>query len=140
MRVISTIISFFAAWLIIATPVMACCVTGHLDQGSNSASAELSSLPPCHQGQALDTQADDTDHQMPEKFCPSCDDCAFSPPDHGESVQAITASTDLDVIAITQISANIIPADLGLPDSTAPPRRRSLPVDKPLFATDSLLI
>ena len=128
-----------AAWLIIATPVMACCVTGHMDESAISLSAETSTLPPCHQTQILDNQSTDTD-QMPEKYCPSCDDCAFSQPDHGDYVPVITAEADPEFIAFAQKSGNMVPADLGLPDSTAPPRRQSLPVDKPLFATDSLLI
>lgn len=148
MRVISTIISMFAAWLIIATPAMACCITGHVDKAAVNTAAQAETTPPCHQAQSnashkmTDSQLRiaETPQNAPEKFCPSCDDCAFSPTDHGETVPAITAASDSDFIAIAQISANIIPTDLGLPDSTAPPRRRSLPVDKPLFATDSLLI
>lgn len=148
MRVISTIISMFAAWLLIATPAMACCITGHMDKAAMDIAAQAVATPPCHQIQsdtsdkmtAMQLQTADNSQNAPEKFCPSCDDCAFSPADHGETVPAITAASDFEFIAVAQISANIIPADLGLPDSTAPPRRHRLPVDKPLFATDSLLI
>lgn len=148
MRVISTVISMFTAWLIIATPVMACCVTGHIDMAAVDAAGQAVNTPSCHQAQsnvsdemkASQLQTADIPQNAPEKFCPSCDDCALSPADHGENVPAITATSDIDFVGVAQISANTIPADLGLPDSTAPPRRQSLPVDKPLFATDSLLI
>lgn len=126
----------------IATPVMACCVTGHMDQGASSVSAEMSTLPPCHQGQALAMKAANSDHEdkTPEKFCSSCDDCAVSPADYSEITPALTATSDHDVVAIGHGPARLIATDVRLPDSTAPPRRQTLPVDSPLFITDSLLI
>jgi len=139
MRVISTIISMFAAWLIIATPTMACCVTGHMNMTAVSTVAATDIAPPCHQtskAPAADSERDD----LPEKYCPSCDDCAFSAHDQGDNQPALTASSDIDTVTLAQISPQTIASDIRLPDSTAPPRQTSPPVDQPLYSTDSLLI
>lgn len=139
MRVISTIISLFAAWLLIATPVMACCVTGHTDMATSMSMAQEISAPPCHETEPGPATKTDTD-QTPEKFCPSCDDCFVSPTDHGDTQYAVTVGADSEYMALLQTSAPLIAADIRLPDSTAPPRRRTPPVDGPLFTTDRLLI
>jgi len=139
MRVISTIISMFAAWLIIATPTMACCITGHMGMPAASTVASTDMTPPCHQTSKASAADTDTDNS-PEKYCPSCDDCAFSAHDHGDNQAALTTSSDMDVVALVQSSPQAIASDIRLPDSTAPPRQTSPPVDQPLFSTDSLLI
>lgn len=118
---------------------MACCVTGHMDAPDSKVSVEASTTPACHQTQATQSAAFEN-QKIPSKFCPTCDDCAVSSSDHNEPSPAITTAKDIKILAVGQISASLIPTDLSLPDSTAPPRRQTLPVDRPLFKTDSLLI
>jgi len=139
MRVIQTIISLFAAWLIIATPAMACCMTGHMDKAMPTHMTDAAVTGPCHQkAEAIEGKSETK--KSPEKFCSSCDDCAVSPADFGDTTPALNVSADMEILAIALTSGEFIASDIRIPDSTAPPRRHTLPIDKPLFATDSLLI
>jgi hypothetical protein len=139
MRVIQTIISMFAAWLIIATPAMACCVTGHMDKAMPTHMTDATETASCHQDvEAIEGKPETK--KSPEKFCSSCDDCSVSPADVGDITPALNVSADMEILAIALTSGEFIASDIRIPDSTAPPRKPTLPIDKLLFATDSLLI
>jgi len=106
MRVISTVICLFAAFIMMATPVMACCVTGHVDMSADSVKMADASAPPCHT--PADVRSDNSDTQTPEKYCPSCDDCAVSSAFMADSDPVTHAKTDLTFVTLINTPAEPI--------------------------------
>lgn len=139
MRVISTVFCLFAAFIMMATPVMACCLTGHVDMSMDSVQAADTSAPPCHT--TAEAKSGDSDMQTPEKYCSSCDDCAVS--------SVFTADTDLvtntqsDLTFVTLINnPSVLPRpEVRLLRITGPPPRQTLgPFDSPFSRFDTQLI
>ena len=139
MRVISTVICLFAAIIMMATPVMACCVTGHVENSPHSVRMTQTTTPPCH---AVENAVPgESNTQTPEKYCSSCDDCAIS--------STLTVDTDLvtttysDNTLVTLINApNVLPRpEMRLLRITGPPIQLNIRfTNSPLARFDTLLI
>lgn len=139
MGVISTVLCLFAAIIMMATPVMACCVTGHTDSATHSGQMAEATVPPCHTVEK--TLSSDADTQTPEKYCTSCDDCAVSS----------TFTVDIDPITKTHTDASLV-ALVNAPHALPRPEMRVLRItgppiepnsrlsDNPLARFDTLLI
>lgn len=139
MRVIATVFCFFAAIIMMAAPVMACCVTGHTETGPISIQIAVKTTPPCHG--TSDDQVNLNDSQNPEKYCSSCDDCAVSTNYNADLSSALSTQSEQNWVALINKSNFLPRQEVRLSESTGPPpRRRFSPVDSPLFGTDALLI
>jgi len=123
MRVISTVLCLFAAIIMMATPVMACCVNGHVENAPHSVQMTEAAAPPCH---TVDTKlSSDADTQTPEKYCTSCDDCAV----------------DASHIALINAPQALPRPEMRLLRITGPPiEPASRFTDSPLARFDTLLI
>ena len=145
MRVISTVICIFTAFILMATPVLACCFTGHAKASSINISAPAAEMPACHDSVATHsmtkTGTDLSQQEVPEKFCTSCDDCTMSPVEMEDITPAVSTNTNIDIFVLAVTTRLPFGADVDLPASTGPPLDpQSLPVDKPLYKTDILHI
>jgi len=129
----------FAAFIMMATPVMACCITGHIDDGTSITTIVQTNAPACHDKTVTSATNDNT--QNPEKYCMSCNDCMISATDIADFSPAIILSADLDFVALSP-NANLFPRpEIRLLQSTAPPSKRAIrPIDSPISSTDTLLI
>jgi hypothetical protein len=139
MRVISTVICLFAAFIMMATPVMACCVTGHVDMSADSVQMADASAPPCHT--PAEAKSGDSDTQTPEKYCPSCDDCAVSSVFMADSDPVTHAKTDLTFVTLLNTPAALPRPEVRLLRKTGPPPRQVHGrLDSPYLRFDTQLI
>ena len=139
MRVVTTVMCVFAAFILMATPVIACCITGHVDNQPPITTVVQTNVLPCHDN--LETSSNNCDSQSPEKYCSSYNDCMISTTNMADFSPAIVMSADLDFVALSP-NANLFPRpEIRLLQSTAPPSKRAIrPVDSLISSTDTLLI
>ena len=139
MRVISTVLCLFAAFIMMATPVMACCVTGHVDMPMNSAQAAEATAPPCHT--IAEAKSGDSDTQTPEKQCSSCDDCAVSSAFTADTNPITNTQSDLTFVTLINNPTALPRPEVRLLRTTGPPPRQPLgPFDSPFSRFDTQLI
>ena len=139
MRVISTVFCLFAAFIMMATPVMACCVTGHVDMSVNSVQAADAAAPPCHT--APEAKSGESDTQSPEKYCSSCDDCAVSSAFTADTELATHTKSDLSSVTLVNNPKALPRPEVRLLRTTGPPLRQPLgPFDSPFSRFDTQLI
>ena len=139
MRVISTVFCLFAAFIMMATPVMACCVTGHVDMSMDSAQAAESSAPPCHT--TTEVKSGDSDTQTPEKYCSSCDDCAVSSAFTADTDPVTNTQSDLTFVTLINNPTVLPRPEVRLLRTTGPPPRQPLGTfDSPFSRFDAQLI
>ncbi|MGJ8563122.1 MAG: hypothetical protein ACSHXY_06165 [Alphaproteobacteria bacterium] len=139
MRVISTVFCLFAAFIMMATPVMACCVTGHVDTPMNSAQAADASAPPCHT--TAEAKSGDSDTQTPEKYCSSCDDCTVSSAFTAYTDPVTNTQSDLTFVTLINNPTALPRPEVRLLRTTGPPPRQPLgPFDSPFSRFDTQLI
>ena len=139
MRVISTVLCLFAAIIMMATPVMACCVTGHVDNAPHSAQMAEAAAPPCHTVEK--TLSNDADTQTPEKYCTSCDDCAVSSTFTVDTDPITKTHTDANLVALVNAPHALPRPEMRLLRITGPPIEPELRfTDSPLTRFDTLLI
>jgi hypothetical protein len=139
MRVISTIFCFFAAFVMIAPPFMACCVTGHVDVSVHSVPTSDASTLSCHT--TVEVKSSHRDTQTPEKYCSSCDDCAVSIAFEVEANPLANTQSDPKVVTIANASSTQTRPELRLLRSTGPPASVPLRSHRtPLLRFDSQLI
>lgn len=139
MKVISTVLCLFAAFIMMATPVMACCVTGHVDMSMTLVQAADPSAPPCHT--ATEVKSGESDTQTPEKYCSSCDDCAVSSTFTADTDPVTHTQSDLKLIALVNNPTALPRPEVRLLRTTGPPPRQPLgPFDSPHSRFDTQLI
>lgn len=139
MRVISTVLCLFAAIVMMATPVMACCVTGHVDRAPASAHAVATSAPSCHTVKTAEPTGNDA--QIPEKYCSSCDDCAVSSSFTADVDPIANAQYDTTFVALLNTPQALPRPEMRLLRRTGPPLRHGFQAaDSPLARYDTLLI
>jgi hypothetical protein len=139
MRVISTVFCLFAALIMMATPVMACCVTGHVDMSMDTVKASKAVAPPCHTPAIV--KSGDSDTQTPEKYCSSCDDCAVSSAFMADTDPVTNTQSDLSVVTLINTPTALPRPEVRLLRTTGPPPRQPLgPLDSPFSRFDTQLI
>lgn len=139
MRVISTVICLFAAFIMMATPVMACCVTGHVDMTMDSAQVSETVSPPCHT--ASEVNSGESDTQTPEKYCSSCDDCAVSSAFMADSDPVTHAKAELTFVTLINNPTVLPRPEVRLLRTTGPPPRQAhVRLDSPSSRFDAQLI
>lgn len=139
MRVISTVICLFAAFIMMATPVMACCVTGHVDMTVDSVQVSETVSPPCHTAPEVKSGGSDT--QTPEKYCSSCDDCAVSSAFMADSDPVTHAKAELTFVTLINMPATLPRPEVRLLRITGPPPRQAHGrLDSPYSRFDAQLI
>jgi hypothetical protein len=139
MRVVSTVFCLFAAFIMMATPVMACCVTGHVDTPMNSEQASEAAAPPCHT--TAEVKSVDNDAQIPEKYCSSCDDCAVSSTFMADTDPVTQTQSDLTLVTLINNPTSLARPEVRLLRTTGPPPRQPLgPFDSPFSRFDTQLI
>ena len=139
MRVIPTVMCVFAAFIMMAPTVMACCVTGHVDISAPSVPTVHAEAPSCHTTVEINTGQSDT--QIPEKYCSSCDDCAVSSAFEVETHPFVKTQSDPNIVTILNASSALARPELRLLRSTGPPLREPLWSNcSPLSRFDSQLI
>jgi len=139
MRVISTVLCLFAAIIMMATPVMACCVNGHVENAPHSVQMTEAAAPPCH---TVDTKlSSDADTQTPEKYCTSCDDCAVSSTFTVDTDPITKTHSDTSLVALVNAPHALPRPEMRLLRITGPPiEPASRFTDSPLARFDTLLI
>gem|GEM_PF-2025978 len=121
------------------SPVMACCVTGHIESAPHSAQMTEAAAPPCHTVKT--TSSRDAGTQTPEKYCSSCDDCAVSSTLTPDTDLATTAHSEANLVALIQASNALPRPEMRLLRITGPPiEPDSRFTDSPLARFDALLI
>ena len=139
MRVISTVLCLFAAFIMMATPVMACCVTGHVDMPMNSVLEAEATAPPCHT--TAEAKSGNSDTQTPEKYCSSCDDCAVSSAFTADTDSVTNTQSDLTFVTLINNPTVLPRPEVRLLRTTGPPPRQPLgPFDSPFSRFDTQLI
>lgn len=139
MRVISTVICLFAAFIMMATPVMACCVTGHVDMTVDSVRVSETVTPPCHT--PAEVKSGESGTQTPEKYCSSCDDCAVSSAFMADTDPVTHTQSDLKLITLVNNPTALPRPEVRLLRTTGPPPRQPLgPFDSPFSRFDTQLI
>jgi hypothetical protein len=139
MRVISTVLCLFAAIIMMATPLMACCVTGHTDSVPVSVQSAATNAPPCHNVEKVVSGSNDA--QTPEKYCASCDDCAMSPAFTVDLDPIVKTHVDMTFVALLNAPQALPRPEMRLLRITGPPLRQDLQrADSPLARFDALLI
>lgn len=122
-----------------ATPVMACCVTGHVDMSLDSVQAADASAPPCHT--APEVKSGESDTQTPEKYCSSCDDCAVLSTFTADTDLATHAKSDLTFVTLINNPTALPRPEMRRLKTTGPPPRQPLgPFDSPFSRFDIQLI
>ena len=139
MRVVSTVFCLFAAFIMMATPVLACCVTGHVDMPMNSVQSSEAVAPPCHT--TAEVKLGDSDTQTPEKYCSSCDDCAVSSSFMADTDPVTNAQSDLTFVTLINNPSALPRPEVRLLRTTGPPPRQfNGPLDSPFLRFDTQLI
>ena len=139
MRVISTVFCLLAAFIMMATPVMACCVTGHVDMSVNTVQVSKPTAPPCHTPNKVESGDDET--QTPEKYCSSCDDCAVSSSFTADTDPVTNVQSDLTFVTLIIDAAALPRPEVRLLRTTGPPPRQfNGPLDSPFLRFDTQLI
>lgn len=139
MRVISTVICLFAALIMMATPVMACCVTGHVDMTMDTGQVSETVSPPCHTAPEVKSGGSDT--QTPEKYCSSCDDCAVSSAFMADSDPVTHAKADLTFVTLINNPTVLPRPEVRLLRTTGPPPRQpNGRLDSPYSRFDAQII
>lgn len=139
MRVISTIVCFFAAFIMIAPPVMACCVTGHVEISSNSVQTADAATPSCHT--TVEDKTDQSNSQIPEKYCSSCDDCVVSSAFTADTKPVANTQSDLTFVTLINNPTALPRPEVRLLRTTGPPPRQPLgPCNSPFSRFDTQLI
>lgn len=122
-----------------ATPVMACCVTGHVDMSMNSIHAAEATAPSCHT--TAEVKLDQSDTQTPEKYCSSCDDCAVSSAFKADTDPVTHAHSDLTFVTLVNNPTALPRPEVRLLRTTGPPPRQPLgQFDSPFSRFDTQLI
>lgn len=119
MKVISTVVCLFAAIIMMASPVIACCVTGHVDVSAELVQMADASAPPCHT--PAEVESGNSDTQTPEKYCSSCDDCAVSSAIMADSDPVTNAKADLTFVMLINTPATFPRPEVRLLRTTGPP-------------------
>lgn len=139
MKVISTVLCLFAAFIMMATPVMACCVTGHVDMSVNAIQASEPTAPPCHTPATV--KSGDSDTQTPEKYCSSCDDYAVSTAFTADTDPVTSAQSDLSFVVLINNTTALPRPEVRLLRKTGPPPRQALgSFESPFSRFDTQLI
>ena len=122
-----------------ATPVMACCVTGHVDMSMSSVQAADASAPPCHT--APEVKPGESNTQTPEKYCSSCDDCAVSSAFTADTDPATHTQSELTFVTLINNPMALPRPEVRLLRTTGPPPRQPLgQFDSPFLRFDTQLI
>ena len=137
MRVLSTVFFLIAAFALFAMPMMACCVSGHVETHSSMTQMAANTAPTCHEtGESRLKQT-----EYPEKFCSACDDCAMSAMDFVDFSPVIQAQAAQDWTVLVHAVSWTPRPEMRRLQSTGPPLGGNLPpVDSPLSTSDRLLI
>ena len=123
----------------LAAPVMACCVTGHVDMSMDSAQATESSAPPCHT--TAEDKSGDSDTQTPEKYCSSCDDCAVSSAFTADTDPVTNTQSELSFVTLLNNPTALPRPEVRLLRTTGPPPRHpDGRLDSPYSRFDAQLI
>lgn len=137
----STFLCLFAAITMMVSPMMACCLTGHVDQAEATTQVAgqyaVQTAPACHDtGKAKPSGDSD-----PQKYCPSCDDCVVAPTDNAGMDTVIVVQIDTDTLSLAALQRAVPRAELQPRRTTGPPPlRQTPPIDSALSPTDSLII
>lgn len=139
MKVISTVLCLLATLVMLATPAMACCMTGHTNSAPHSVQIAETTAPPCHA--TIQTIALVNDIKTPDTFCLSCDDCAVSSAFSINSEALVQVHSDINLWGLPDTPQTLPRPEMRLVRITGPPLRQTFQVtDSPLARFDTLLI